>query len=130
MCSLIKSDLKLVMELTSCFGRENGWTMPHLGKSHLILFQIAINSDSNIHKYRSRGSWSLNLRRNVQDWEFKELFDMLVKVGNHNIDDQNKDKLIWGESKEGIYIVKAGYTYLSTQPFLNRTTKVVFEFCE
>nr|XP_033510409.1 uncharacterized protein LOC104090014 isoform X2 [Nicotiana tomentosiformis] len=78
------------------------------------MYHIALNKDSDVAQNRDNGTWCPLFRRNLQDWEVNSLLTMLSSLG-HNIEDQQPDKLIWGNSKRGKYTVKEGYIHLCDQ---------------
>lgn len=47
-----------------------------------------------------------HLRRNLSDWEIDELIDMLKTLEKYTTNPQIKDKLKWGNSKEGLYTIR------------------------
>ncbi|XP_019234325.1 PREDICTED: uncharacterized protein LOC109214820 [Nicotiana attenuata] len=77
--------------------------------------QLSRDKDSTISKYRENSSWNTLFRRNVNDWELEELLTLLARLEECMLDTQSADRLKWGNSKEGIYSVKAGYTHLHAQ---------------
>ncbi|WMV46384.1 hypothetical protein MTR67_039769 [Solanum verrucosum] len=44
-----------------------------------------------------------HLRRNLSDWKIDELIDMLKTLEKYTTNPQIKDKLKWGNAKEGVY---------------------------
>ncbi|KAG5577641.1 hypothetical protein H5410_057775 [Solanum commersonii] len=55
-------------------------------------------------------TWTSNLRRNVHDWELPDLLDLMCRLGNFIPEEEAVDRLLWGDSREGLYTVKAGYS--------------------
>uniref|UniRef100_A0A1U7V1A2 Uncharacterized protein LOC104212559 n=1 Tax=Nicotiana sylvestris TaxID=4096 RepID=A0A1U7V1A2_NICSY len=89
------------------------WTEKWIGDSTLKeafpnLFLIARNTESLVSHNREGNTWSPILRRNLQDWEVEDYIDLLKLLENRTINTQLKDKLKWGNSKDGTYSVKYG----------------------
>lgn len=57
-------------------------------------------------------------KRNLQDWGFEELLDLLKSLENNNINIQGNDKLKWNSNNKGLYKVKAGYEHLSSNKMM------------
>ncbi|XP_070025308.1 uncharacterized protein [Nicotiana sylvestris] len=65
------------------------------------------NTESLVSHNREGNTWNPILRRNLQDWEVEDYIDLLKLLENRTINTQLKDKLKWGNSKDGTYSVKA-----------------------
>lgn len=72
------------------------------------LFLIADNPDSLVAHNREVNTWNPIFRRNLHDWEVDEFIDMMKTLEKCSINSQLRDKLKWGNSKDGLYTVKAG----------------------
>lgn len=93
------------------------WTDKWLGDTTLkeafpTLFLIEDNPDSLIAHNREVNTWNPIFRRNLHDWEVDEFIDMMKTLEKCSINSQLRDKLKWGNSKDGLYTVKAGYANL------------------
>ncbi|KAG5575624.1 hypothetical protein H5410_055758 [Solanum commersonii] len=69
-------------------------------------------------KYKDDNSWNLNLRRNLLDWEFEQLLNLLKSLENCIINIQCNDKLKWNFNSKGLYTVKAGYEHLNSNKMM------------
>ncbi|KAF3651267.1 putative transcription repressor MYB6-like [Capsicum annuum] len=87
--------------------------------SHPNLYRLAVNPYSTVAQNRAGTSWNLLLRRNLQDWELEEIFDLYKILEDRTINPWASDKLRWGSSSKGSYSVKAGYSKLSAQNEVN-----------
>ncbi|WMV59201.1 hypothetical protein MTR67_052586 [Solanum verrucosum] len=73
------------------------------------LFLLATNPNSTVEQIRSGNTWDVQFRRNMEDWELYDVFDLLGRSNSCTVDSQSSDRRRWGSSKEGTYCVKAGY---------------------
>lgn len=96
------------------FWRDKWLGTTFLKESYPRLFMIASNPDSTIAQNKEDNSWNLILRRNLNDWELEGYFSLIANIQDILISNQRRDRLKWGNSKEGAYSVKEGYLLLSS----------------
>ncbi|XP_059295547.1 uncharacterized protein LOC132048880 [Lycium ferocissimum] len=77
------------------------------------MFQIARDKNSTIAQNRCGNSWSVVLRRNVQDWEMGSLLELLANVEKYKTNDTCADTLLWGRNNS--FTVKDCYHHICCQ---------------
>ncbi|XP_060209904.1 putative ribonuclease H protein At1g65750 isoform X3 [Lycium barbarum] len=85
-----------------------------LKDSHPRLFLIATEPDSTVASNRDGNIWDIRFRRNLQDWELGEIFDLFKSLERFPVNSQTPDSLKWGESSKGVFSVKASYNRMNT----------------
>lgn len=95
---------------------KDKWLNSHILKdTHPSIYQIVVDPNSTIAQNRAGNTWDIHFRRNLQDWELGELFDLYRILESTTMNPQVIDKLRWGSSSKGSYSVKEGYNNLCAQ---------------
>lgn len=117
---------KHINNMKDDFFQEQGWEWYYakfwkdrwllnrpLKESHLKLLLITTYPDSTVARKRDGNIWDLHFRRNLQDWEQGELFDLYNLLEGFSINPKTQDNLNWNGLSKGVYTVKGGYNRLN-----------------
>ena len=75
------------------------------------------------------GGWSPRFSRPFNDWEVEEVERLLVTIQGRQLNSNLEDRVLWKETKDGIFSVKSLYSALDSSSVVRFPTSIIWSLC-
>ena len=75
------------------------------------------------------GVWSPRFSRSFNDWEVEEVEGLLLTIRGRRLNPLLEDRVLWKETKDGIFLVKSLYSALVSRSIVQFPNSIIWSPC-